>query len=188
MVLATLELPVGDHDHHDHPTEALLDELPLPEGYRAELIEGEIVVTPPPAGDHEHIFSRIARQILRSTATHVDLSAHKGLITPRGSYIPDLTVGVEGVFKDQEPWMFAVGVLLVGEVTSGRPYTDREIKRLGYAGAEIPLYLLVDRTARTVVLFTEPRGGDYQNMVEKPFGESVDLPEPFSFALDTSAF
>ncbi|GHH82357.1 hypothetical protein GCM10018781_67090 [Kitasatospora indigofera] len=46
----------------------LLDAFPgldTPEGFEAELVEGEIVVTPPPDGDHETAIGRIVRQIAR---------------------------------------------------------------------------------------------------------------------------
>ncbi|MGW4107617.1 Uma2 family endonuclease, partial [Streptomyces sp. NPDC004976] len=34
--------------------------LDAPYGFRAELIEGELVLTPPPDGPHEHCLSEIA--------------------------------------------------------------------------------------------------------------------------------
>ncbi|GJF33207.1 hypothetical protein KNE206_59070 [Kitasatospora sp. NE20-6] len=36
-----------------------------PEGFTAEIVEGEIVVTPPPDGDHETAIGRIVRQVHR---------------------------------------------------------------------------------------------------------------------------
>jgi len=80
------------------------------------------------------------------------------------------------------------GVLLVVEVTSNNPHKDREDKRKGYAAAGIPLYLLVDRQQRVVVLHSDPDGdtGDYLTTHNAPYGKDVPLPAPFDFALETS--
>ncbi|CAM5512961.1 hypothetical protein SGLAM104S_06366 [Streptomyces glaucescens] len=54
------------------------------------------------------------------------------------------------------------GVALVLEVTSSKPGADRETKRRCYARGGIPLYLLVDREAGAVTLFSDPEGHDYR--------------------------
>jgi Uma2 family endonuclease len=181
------------------PADYLLQDflaLETPKGYHAELISGEIVVTPPPDGRHESIASTVARQVIRSSASDMDLSEVMGLALPatEGStgnhVIPDMTFSPRQarLFDDAPSWMDPQGVAMVTEVTSSRPEIDREAKRLAYATAGIPLYLLVDRTRRHVTLFSEPSGGDYAHAVTVAFGGKLDLPEPFGFALDTSDF
>lgn len=167
---------------------SLFSELDVPEGIRVELIEGEIVVSPPPFGDHEHDVGDVLEQIVRSAARDFSVSGTKGVQTPRGLYIPDVTVVDRGGFRGQESWMPAEQTIMVVEATSGRPDTDREVKRLGYAAAGVPLYLLIDRSRKEVVLFSEPRDGDYLAHVQVPFGSPLELPAPLSFPLDTTEF
>lgn len=163
-------------------------ELSVPKGFRAELIEGEIVVTPPPDGDHETAISALARQLFRHAEAELDVMSNKGLIVPGGRFIPDGTVTRAGHFRGAEPWAGSTGVLLVFEVTSSQPHKDRDAKRLGYAKAGIPCYLLVDRGKGKVILFTEPEQGDYQAAARASFGKPIELPEPFGFTLDTAPF
>ncbi|MGW7361752.1 Uma2 family endonuclease [Streptomyces sp. NPDC054802] len=170
--------------------------LDTPEGFRAELIEGEIVVTPPPDGDHEKYIGRIVKQVIRRSRTDLDLAGNKGLTlrgipdSPRDHVIPDGTFARAelDLFGGAEPWMPCDGVAMVLEVTSTRPMADREIKRRCYARGGIPLYLLVDRDTSSVTLFTDPEGGDYREQHTVPFGKSLPLPEPFGFDLETAEF
>ncbi|MFE5301464.1 Uma2 family endonuclease [Streptomyces sp. NPDC056632] len=170
--------------------------LDTPEGFRAELIEGEIVVTPPPDGDHEHYISRIVRQVIRRAATEMDVSGNKGLTlkgvpaAPKDHVIPDATFAPawRSLFLGAAPWMPCDGVALVLEVTSTRPGADREVKRRCYARGGIPLYLLVDREDSAVTLFTDPENGDYREQHRVPFGKTLCLPDPFGFDLEADGF
>ncbi|EME99602.1 hypothetical protein H340_15476 [Streptomyces mobaraensis NBRC 13819 = DSM 40847] len=181
------------------PEETLLDyflTLETPEGFRAEFIEGEIVVSPAPDGDHEHVFSRLVRQILRRSATDMDVSGNKGLKLPRGGLcpknyaVPDATFASHrlNLYRGAPTWMDPDGVALVAEVTSTRSEHDRTAKRHCYARAGIPLFLLVDRDESTVTLFAEPTREDYAEIHSVPFGKSLPLPAPFDFDLDTTDF
>lgn len=170
--------------------------LVTPEGYRAELVDGEIVVTPPPDGNHGRSIWRILQQIIRSSSTQMDYSPEAGLIVPsrgtpdEGRLIPDgvFAPAELDVFHHAPSWMMPDGIELVLEVTSSRPDLDRNEKHLAYAGAEIPLYLLVDRQLRRVTLYSHPAHGDYSRTCTVPFGDKLDLPKPFDFALDTAPF
>jgi len=163
--------------------EAVLDELKLPLGYKAELIEGEISVTPPPNGEHEGFFARLNREFNRKGDRLV--SGGTGLITPLGRFIPDLTVvSPEYFYTDpQERWRQTKGIELVVEITSSNPSNDRDAKRRGYAAASIPLYLLVDRKDKQTILFSKPQRGDYRVREPRPISEPIPLPAPFDFTL-----
>ncbi|MFJ9840560.1 Uma2 family endonuclease [Kitasatospora sp. NPDC101155] len=179
-------MPAVEHPlDQDSVLQAFL-ELDTPPGFKAELIEGEIVVTPPPDGPHEGAFSKLAKQFFRNAAIELDIAGNKGLITPKGRFIPDGTVVPEDHFDHLDSWAPAEGVLLVFEITSTNPHKDREPKRKGYAAAGIPCYLLIDRSEGKVTLFTEPENGDYRTLAQTDFGKPVDLPAPFSFTLDTA--
>lgn len=170
--------------------------LDTPEGFRAELIEGEIVVTLPPDGEHERYISRIVRQVIKRSRTDMDFSGNKGLklrsgeACPKNHVIPDVTLAPMelDIFGTAGSWMPCDGVTMVIEVTSTKPQTDREAKRRCYARGGIPLYLLVDREASSITLFSDPEKDDYRQHCTLPFGKPLALPEPFAFELETSDF
>jgi Uma2 family endonuclease len=126
----------------------------------------------------------------------MQFSGNSGLIVPARGILDAGRVIPDGVFLPAEsrvlrnapPWMTVKGVELVLGVTSSRPELDRKAKRHAYAEAGIPLYLLVDRREGRTSLFSHPAQGDYSRTLEAKFGEKLDLPVPFGFALDTSPF
>ena len=164
--------------------EAVMDELELPLGYKAELIEGEISVVPPPNGEHEAFFVQLNYEFHRQGGWRV--SGGTGLITPLGRFIPDLTVARREFFlpAPQDHWRHPEGVELVAEITSSNPSNDRDAKRRGYAAAGIPLYLLVDRANKQTILFSQPQRGDYRGRDFRPITGPVPLPAPFDFTLE----
>ncbi|MFE3030829.1 Uma2 family endonuclease [Streptomyces canus] len=181
------------------PAEGLLEiflALDTPEGFRAELIEGEIVVTPPPDGDHEKYISRLVRQVIKQSRTDMDFSGNKGLLLksgearPESHAVPDVTFAPLDLdlFAHASSWMPCNGVAMVLEVTSTKPQADREAKRRCYARGGIPLHLLVDRDTDSVTLFSDPEKDDYREHWTRPFGRALTLPEPFAFELETADF
>jgi Uma2 family endonuclease len=185
----------------DMPADSLLEDFHAldagtPEGFRAELIDGEIVVTPPPDGNHRRIIGRIVKQVIRESGKEMDFDGHRGLIVSSrglavsGHVIPDITFAPAemDLFRDAPSWMRPTGVVMVVEVTSSQARADREAKRHAYAAAQIPLYLLVDRRAQRVSLFSGPVRDEYQTLSAVPFGGSIELPEPLCFKLETTDF
>ncbi|WP_328428131.1 Uma2 family endonuclease [Streptomyces sp. NBC_00443] len=170
--------------------------LDTPEGFRAELIEGEIVVTPPPDGDHEDCIGLILEQVYLNSRTRMQFAGTKGLILPgsgggqKDRVIPDGTFAPRELrlYRGADSWMPCDGVTMVLEVTSTKPRADREAKRRCYARGGIPLYLLVDREASSITLFSDPEKDDYREHCTRPMGKPLSLPEPFGFELETADF
>lgn len=165
-----------------------------PQGWRVELIEGDIHVTPPANGEHEEIVSEAVDQVVqRRRDPNLRSFTGIGLFVPgasrSGKVEPDLVLAPKGSFADQREYHDPGPVLLVAEVTS--PSTgdnDRRKKIIGYARAGIPVYLLVDREAGRVVVHTQPEGEKYTSSATYELSAVVPLPEPLGFDLDTGQF
>ena len=173
---------VDDDDQFRAWAEAL-DSFETPPGYsKAEIIEGAIVLSPAPTYAHETFFMKLNRQFVKQDW---DVAANLGIRTPRGLFIPDVSVVLTEEYDDDstECWQRTHGIALVAEITSNNAQNDRGPKRRGYAMAKIPLYLLVDRQRKESVLFSDPADDDYRGTQRRAFGDPIPLPEPFGFTL-----
>ncbi|WP_328399181.1 Uma2 family endonuclease [Streptomyces sp. NBC_00390] len=173
-------------------------ELDVPEGWRAEIDEGQIVLVPPPHAHHNGIAAKVQRVLYRSLPDELEVYQTLGIhIAPLDKlYVPDLVVMptevIAAVAPETNDPVDAAEALLVVEITSKSNAKDDRTKKLwAYAHAPVPTYLLIDRFDEhgpTATLFTQPQNGAYKHAERVPFGDQVKLPEPFDAVLDTSAF
>lgn len=173
----------------DGRAHSALDALDVPEGYRAELINGEIILSPPGKPLHWMIQLELIRQFTPhrqwevtadQTVTHPNYSDEP---RPDFSALPaDCEVDPEGSFPGDQ-------LALVAEVLSRHNKgTDLVDKVEVYARFGIGLYLIIDPFKGWCTLHREPRHEGYAVPSATEFGEPVELPEPFGFGIDTTRF
>ncbi|MFE5211254.1 Uma2 family endonuclease [Streptomyces sp. NPDC056600] len=160
------------------------------EAVRLEFIEGRVLEKPMPDGDHDTIVEWLTRVCIQSRSDWW-LYPDRGLRIDgyrQGNARPDGSLAVTGTFAGQGEWASPDGVLMVVEVTSHDRDTharDHVEKPRAYAGAGIPVFLLVDRDSCEVKVHSEPEGGRYTRQVVVPYGKTVTLPDPVGIELDT---
>ncbi|MFE0688051.1 Uma2 family endonuclease [Streptomyces xiamenensis] len=171
------------------------EELEVPPGYKAEIIEGIIALSPAPSRNHANIASRIHRQLLQVIPDGWDV--YPGSVDLRvplqaGMYQPDLAVLPRALVQDDAPELQAGDASLIVEVTSpSNARADRVKKLAGYAMSGVPLYLLVDNVhpvGRVINLFGDPQHDVYRTLWTGKFGDPIPLPAPFNCSLDTTGF
>ncbi|WP_326811319.1 Uma2 family endonuclease [Streptomyces scopuliridis] len=161
-----------------------------PETVKFEFINGRIEVKPMPDQLHKAMVMWFLRQCMQHRP-ELALYPEQGLVTEtyrNGRARPDGALAPLDHFAGHGEWAPADGVLMTVEVTSHDRDTDlrdRVEKRGRYAATGIPVYLLVDRDAEKLVVYTDPYKGEYQNRASHAYGATVKLPHPVSITLET---
>ncbi|MFJ4622547.1 Uma2 family endonuclease [Streptomyces sp. NPDC088812] len=168
----------------------LWEELP---GHRVEILNGSIVVTPPPDGPHQETLTWLIEEFSKVRARQAGLRYLQGvgLWLPTGPddyAVPDFSV-VDADYKDAfvEKNCYAPHVFrLVLEVTSSNWTNDTATKVDIYARAGVPIYFIADRKHGEVLLYTDPADGKYPAPARYKRGQSVPVPESVGVALELS--
>ncbi|WP_257233787.1 Uma2 family endonuclease [Streptomyces sp. JV178] len=164
-----------------------------PETVRLEYVSGKVVVKAMPDGNHGEIFMWLLRQCMQQRP-ELNLMPERGVKAEayhKGRALTDGFLAPEGHFRGHGNWSDPDGALMAVEITSHDRDTDRRDrvdKPVGYAAAEIPVYLLIDRDHHTVIVFSEPKDGRYQQTDSHPWGATVEVPAPVGITLDTEKF
>lgn len=159
----------------------------LPEGFHAEIIEGSIEVSP--TGRYSH--SETANDLRDSLVVFLAGSGYvarqdMNVIHGRKLWIPDLLIAPKGAqehITEDGIGIKASAVELVVEVVSPGHDSisrDRIRKRRAYAGAGIPVYVLIDdydeRGVVTVLTGPDPEKAVYDDEVRVAYGTAVTIP------------
>ncbi|WP_371516901.1 Uma2 family endonuclease [Kitasatospora sp. NBC_01300] len=171
----------------------IFENLEVPEGVKAELIRGEIVMMAGPDMVHNLIVLAIQHQLPYDRwrpLTTQDLRIPGQASEPQ----PDLVVFERGAVEEHGRLLPSPAVTLVVEVVS-KTSVDRDYrtKRELYAEGTVPAYLIVDPIKGVCVLLTElgkdPGSGLPRYMSERTskFGEPVPI-GLLDIGLDTTDF
>jgi Uma2 family endonuclease len=193
MLLKSKELMISMVDENRDAIRRTFDALP--EGTRAEIVDGEIIVSPFPNNPHQRVVRYLNRLFAATIPNEWDIETSGGLVLEPDAqeYQPDLYIAPASAWTDDRPGANPDEVELVVEVVSigmRDKERDRVSKYGAYARAGIPFYLLVDRYkgAGYVTLFSNPGAGQYLDAHGVPFGEKLRLPAPFDVEVDTAQF
>ncbi|MFD7028503.1 Uma2 family endonuclease [Streptomyces sp. NPDC059917] len=181
---------------HEIPYDPGLDEvlwqawkaMDLPEGYRAEIIEGSIEVSPTGRRRHGVLIHRL-RRVLEARLADSDLDVYQDMnvIHGRKVCIPDLFLGpgdLDEIPDEDGLGVDATRVPLVAEVVSpGKEAHRRDHirKQRWYAQAGVPVYLVIDDfdNEGTVTVFSspDPAEGAYRSRTRVGYGTPVTIPD-----------
>ncbi|WP_431910901.1 Uma2 family endonuclease [Nonomuraea jabiensis] len=203
----------GSADEEDHADEAkqeptwvrlprtpstareLFDALPPLPGFRVEVIEGKLIVSPMGTPEHTWMAVDLNNALFPLCKERGWRGAPGGLNVciegPRDSLIPDYVLTHPLCPRWGPGELLSSGVMMVAEIVSpSSVHTDREEKRRLYALGRVPVYLLIDPIADepSVTAFSDIERGVYQRMTRVIIGTPIALPSPVDFKLDTSIF
>lgn len=192
MAVMTTDRPISAEDERRQRVAVLhelRDQLDPPPGWRVEIIQGELVVSPAPAPAHGYIVEIIRTAIQGSLPeTHAAYEAIEAVGPEGDAFIPDVSVWpraeLRGRRKPLKPDLCTVAV----EVTSPKQSKHDYDKARPYAASSIPVFLVVDTERQSCVVFSEPQGGEYREKHELPFGKPVTLPLEPPVTLETGDF
>jgi Uma2 family endonuclease len=171
---------------HDPVTVEDLEQLP-DNGARHELLDGRIVMTPPPGVRHHRVVDLLRRQLIGACDDHGWLIyENQGVLLGADMIIPDLTVYPEDAPVIRDRYVSGADTLLVVEVVSpSSRQDDRITKPVKCARYGVPLYLLVDPLESPLVAtLYRLTGREYELFATVKAGEILTLPEPFGLDID----
>lgn len=168
-----------------------VEEMNTPDGFKAELIRGKIVVSP----WSKLRYYRPMRALRRQLESHApeghgtDTAPFLFQFASAGrAYGPDLFVADESAFDADGRHADGAALSLVAEFTSVSTKDADWNEKLDVYGLLVPVYLVVDMQGSEITCFSDPSPHGYRSRTTVSFGEELHVPKPFDCALDTSGF
>lgn len=153
-----------------------IEKMPAPEGYKVEIVEGTVFMSPQRdthgeiiADIYEQLRTKYPRKRVKSDV-RIDYPGHLN------GFATDVTAMAEGAEKTESGRWRHEDVEFVAEVISkGTAANDYGLKKAAYALAEIPVHVIVDPYQGRCHVYTRPKGDDYTTETKVAFGDDLDL-------------
>jgi len=168
-----------------------LERMPVPEGYKVEIVEGAVHMTPQ-RWTHWEIIRKVLRQLEDrfgeeskiGSAVRIDFPGHLN------GFAPDPAKIADGAVPDSRGRFSPADVELVVEVVSrSTAANDYGPKLRAYAAAGVPADLVIDPYTARCHLHTHPRDGGYGSELSVDSGEPVKITDtPVDLVLATDRF
>ncbi|MFF8192416.1 Uma2 family endonuclease [Streptomyces bobili] len=155
----------------------LLEQMPVPEGFRVEIVGGSVFMTPQ-RDTHWGIIRRIVRAVEDRFGVDVRVFSDVRIDFPghENGFCPDVAKLRDSAEKDDEGRWRHEDVEFVAEVISqGTATNEYGPKKTAYATAEVPVYLIADPYQGRFYVYTDPKDGHYVTSTRVDFGGAVDL-------------
>ncbi|GGT24868.1 Uma2 family endonuclease [Streptomyces chromofuscus] len=169
---------------------ALLERM-VPEGIKAEVVEGAVHMVPQ-RDAHWQIIRRIIHALEDRFGRDINVTTDVRIDFPgfENGFCPDVMKLRDDAERDPERGWRHEDVEFVAEVISrGTGMNDYGPKKAAYAEAEVPVYLIADPYQGRCHVFTDPKGGEYRTESRFDFGERIDLTHTLlDLTLDTATF
>ncbi|WP_031478822.1 Uma2 family endonuclease [Streptomyces bicolor] len=154
-----------------------LERMPVPEGFRVEIVGGNVFMTPQ-RDTHWVIIRRIVRALEDRFGMDVKAFSDVRIDFPghQNGFCPDIALLTDSAKKDDKGHWRYQDVEFVAEVISeGTAANDYGPKKTAYAVAEVPVYVVADPYQGRCYIYTDPKDGDYESRMPVDFGTDIDL-------------
>jgi Uma2 family endonuclease len=153
-----------------------LEKMPVPEGYKVEIVGGHIFMSPQRQSRWEIIAAVYDQLRVKYPRSRIASDVRIDFPGRLNGFACDLAAMAEQATPDDNGRWRHQDVEFVAEViskdTSANGYGP---KKTAYAHAEVPVYLIVDPYTAQWHLHTLPKDGAYHAEVSFGFGDDIDL-------------
>ena len=175
--------------HFEHAGPWTFDDLEkLPDdGWRYEVVDGALLMTPPPTDFHQAVGRRLFLQLVRQAPADWEPVYEVAFRVRTDGRVPDLAIVRAGL--PVRPRTVAYGpedfALLVEVVSPTSTGMDRVLKPSEYAAAGVPFFWRVETEPTVEIVAYELADGQYREVARLSEGDGV-LPGPYPMRIDVA--
>ena len=174
--MTVLEDRIEMADVNEQTLDELFDQMTVPEGYKAEVVEGAIYMSPQRDAHWEIILDIVEQLRTKYPRKRVKSDVRVDYPGHLNGFASDVTLVAERAEKDSKGLWQCKDIEFVAEVISkGTAANDYGPKKTAYALAEVPVYLIADPYQGKCHLYTQPKDGEYVSELSVAFGAEVDM-------------